>query len=93
MPNRRDIKKDINSVLADVLEECYSEMLHHPEKNDDKINAIIDEAVDLADDLIARVNSAKKLKSGKEVKANFQKIMDELQDKAIAFVEKLNALS
>lgn len=92
MPNRRDIKKDINSVLADVLEECYSEMLNHPEKNDDKINAIIDEAVDLADDLIARVNGAKKLK-GKEVKANFQKIMDELQDKAIGYIERLNALS
>lgn len=93
MPNRRDIKKDINSVLADVLEECYSEMLNHPEKNDDKINAIIDEAVDLADDLIARVNSAKKLKSGKEVKANFHTIMDELQDKAIGYIERLNALS
>ena len=93
MPNKRDIKKDINSVLADVLEECYSEMLNNPEKNDDKINAIIDEAVDLADDLIARVNGAKKLKSGKEVKANFHKIMDELQDKAIGYIERLNALS
>ena len=93
MPSRRDIKKDINSVLGDVLEECYSEMLNHPEKNDEKINAIIDEAVDLADDLIARVNSAKKLKSRKEVKTSFHTIMDELQDKAIAYIERLNALS
>lgn len=92
MANRRDIKKDINSVLGDVLEECYSEMLHHPEKNDDKINAIIDEAVDLADDLIARVNSSKKLKSGKEMKTSFQTISDELQDKAIGYIEKLNSL-
>jgi PDZ domain-containing secreted protein len=67
-------------------------MLHHPEKNDDKINAIIDEAVDLADDLIARVNSSKKLKSGKEMKTSFQIISDELQDKAIGYIEKLNAL-
>ena len=92
MPNRRDIKKDINSVLGDVLEECYSEMLNHPETNDAKINAIIDEAVDLADDLIARVNSSKKLKSGKEMKATFHTISEELQDKAISFIEKLNAL-
>ena len=92
MPNRRDIKKDINSVLANVLEECYSEMLNNPDKNEDKINAIIDDAVDLADDLIARVNSAKKLKIGKEVKANFSTIIDELQDKAIGFIEKLNDL-
>lgn len=93
MPNRRDIKKDINSVLGGVLEECYSEMLNNPEKNDVKINAIIDEAVDLADDLIARVNGAKKLKSGKEVKASFNSIMEELQDKAIVYVERLNDLS
>lgn len=93
MPSRRNIKKDINSVLGDVLEECYSEMLNNPEKNDDKINAIIDEAVDLADDLVARVNGAKKLKSRKEVKANFQSIIDDLHDKAIGYVERLNALS
>jgi hypothetical protein len=93
MPNRRDIKKDINSVLGDVLEECYSEMLHHPEKNDAAINAIVDDAVDLADDLIARVNASKKLKSGKEMKTSFQTIADELQDKAIGFIEKLNSLS
>lgn len=92
MPNRRDIKKDINSVLGDVLEECYSEMLNHPDKNDDKINAIIDEAVDLADDLIGRVNSSKKLKSGKEMKTSFHAICDELHDKAIGYIEKLNAL-
>ncbi len=93
MPNRRDIKKDINSVLANVLEECYSEMLFHPEKNDDKINAIIDEAVDLADDLIAKVNKSKKLKSGKEMKTNFHSISEELENKAIGFIEKLNSLS
>ena len=93
MANRRNIKKDINSVLGGVLEECYSEMLNNPGKNEDKINKIIDEAVDLADDLIARVNSAKKSKSGKEIKPKFNKISEELEEKATGYIEKLNAIS
>ncbi len=91
MANRRNIKKDINSVLGGVLEECYSEMLNNPGKNEEKINKIIDEAVDLADDLIARVNTAKKSKAGK-IKPSFSKISEELEDKATGYIEKLNAL-
>jgi len=93
MANRRDIKKDINHVLGDVLEECYSEMLNNPDKNDKAINAIIDEAVDLADDLMFRVNNAQNITKGKGVKTHFNKISEDLEDKAIGFIEKLNALS
>jgi hypothetical protein len=38
------------------------------------------------------VNDAKKLKAGKEVKKHFAKIKEELGDKVIVFIEKLNAL-
>ena len=93
MANRRDIKKDINNVLGDVLEECYSEMLNNPDKNEKEINAIIDQAVDLADDLMFRVNNAQETKTEKSIKAHFHKISEDLEDKAIGFIEKLNALS
>lgn len=93
MANRRDIKKDINNILGDVLEECFSEMLNNPDKNENEINAIIDEAVDLSDDLIFRVNNAQVVTQGKSVKKHFHKISEELEDKAISFIEKLNALS
>ncbi len=93
MANRRDIKKDINNVLGDVLEECFSEILNNPDKNEKEINAIIDEAVDLADDLIARVNNPAGIKSGHSMKAHYSKISEDLEDKAIGFIEKLNALS
>ena len=93
MANRRDIKKDINNVLGDVIEECYSELLTNPAKNEDKINAIIDEAVDLADDLMFRVNNAQEITKGKAVKTHFNKISEDLEERAIGFIEKLNALS
>lgn len=92
MASRQDIKKDINSVLGGVIEECYSEMLNNPGVNEDKINTIIDDAVDLADDLIEKVNASKKLKGAKEIKPHFQKISTQLEDKAISYIEQLNAL-
>ena len=93
MANRRDIKKDINNVLGDVIEECYSEILYNPAKNENEINAIIDEAVNLADDLMFRVNNAQDITKGKSVKTHFNKISEDLEEKAIGFIEKLNALS
>lgn len=92
MANKRNIKKDINSVLGNVLEECYSEMLNNPGVKEKEINTIIDDAVDLADDLISRVNNAKTIEAKKR-KTHFKKISDELEEKAIGFIEKLNKLS
>lgn len=92
MANRRTIKKDINYLLGDVIEECYSEMLDKPEKNEKEINAIIDQAVDLADDLMTRVNNLKNIKNRKDMKAHFNKISEDLEEKTIGFISKLNKL-
>jgi len=92
MANRRELKRNINGLLGDVIEECYESLLNNEGKNEQEVEAIVDEAVDLADDLITRANAAKKLKSGKEVKKHFSDIKEELGDKVIGFIEKLNAL-
>ena len=93
MANRRILKRDINYLLGDVIEECYSEMLNKPEKNEKEINTIIDEAVDLADNLMARVNNLKSIKNRKDMKAHFHQISEDLEAKTKSFVKKLNALS
>jgi hypothetical protein len=92
MANRRTVKKDINNVLADVIEECYLFMMNHPGKNEQETESIIDSAVDLADDLMLRVNNLKGIKAGKEMKSHFQKILDELEEKAVEFITRLNQL-
>jgi len=92
MANRRELKRNINHLLGDVIEECYNSLLSNEGKNEKEVEAIVDEAVDLADDLIAKVNSAKKLKNRSEVKKQFSDLKEKLGDNVIAFVEKLNAL-
>ena len=93
MANRRSIKKDINFIIGDVIEECYSEILNNPGKKEKEINAIIDDAVDLADGLIARANKIGKDKKDKNVKADFAKITGELKEGTAGFIAKLNKLS
>lgn len=92
MSNRRELKRNINGLLGDVIEECYESLLNNEGKNEKEVEAIVDEAVDLADDLITKTNAANKLKSRAEVKKHFSDIKEELGDKVIGFIEKLNAL-
>jgi hypothetical protein len=92
MANRRELKRNINGLLGDVIEECYESLLNNEGKNEKEVEAIVDEAVDFADNLITRSNAYKKLKSRAEIKKHFSDIKEELGDKVIGFVEKLNAL-
>jgi len=92
MSNRRELKRNINGLLGDVIEECYDAFLNNDEINETAVEAIVDEAVDLADDLIAKVNASKKIKNKSEVKKHFSEIKVQLGDHVILFIEKLNNL-
>lgn len=92
MANRRELKRNINHLLGDVIEECYNSLLSNEGKNEKEVEAIVDQAVDLADDLIAKVNAAKKFKKRSEVKKQFSDVKEKLGDNVIGFVEKLNSL-
>lgn len=92
MANRRDLKRNINGLLGDVIEECYNALLNDDSLDEAKVEAIVDEAADLANDLVARTNAAKKLASSAERKKHFSDIKEELSDKVIGFIEQLNAL-
>ena len=92
MSNRRDLKRNINGLLGDVIEECYNALIENEGENEKEVEAIVDQAVDVADDLITRTNAAKNLKSRADVKKHFATIKEELGDKVIGFIEKLNSL-
>jgi len=92
MANRRQVKKNINGLLGDVIEEYYNELINNGGKNEDKIEAIVDECADLANELISKINSAKKLKSRAEVKKLFAEVKDTLGDKVIAHIKQLDKL-
>jgi len=88
MANVRDLKKDINYVLGDIIEAVYIWEYANKDKDTKKSEAIIDEAIEVFDDLIAKVNN----KSIDNKKAHFKAIHEELEKKGRALIEKINKL-
>ncbi len=88
MGNVRDLKKDINYVLGDIIEAVYIWEYANTDKDTKKSEAIIDEAIATFDNLIAKVND----RNVENKKAHFKAINKDLEDKGRALIEKINKL-
>ena len=88
MASVKNLKKDINFVLGDIIEAVYLWELTSGGKPTDKSEALIDEAIVSFDSLIAKVN-AKNVENKKE---HFRAINKQLEETATQLVEKINAL-
>ncbi|MHB0755013.1 hypothetical protein [Polaribacter sp. M15] len=86
MASIKNLKKDINYVLGDVIEYTLdvSILKNEPKKGE----AIVDEAIETFDSLIAKVNA----KNIENKKAHYNAIQNELETEAKALVEKVNSL-
>ena len=89
MSSVRGLKKDINYVLGDIIEAVYVWEYANPKTDAKKSDAIIDEAIAVFDDLIAKVND----KSVDNRKIHLKSVNKELEDRGRALIEKLNKLS
>lgn len=89
MANIRDLKKDINYVLGDIIEAVYLWELTNPEKETKDSEAIIDEAIEVFDDLITKINQ----KDVENSKQHFNGINQELEKNGRKLIDKINALS
>lgn len=88
MGNVRDLKKDINYVLGDIIEAVYIWEYTNTDKDTKKSEAIIDEAIATFDDLIAKVND----RSVENKKSHFKAINNDLEVKGRALIDKINKL-
>lgn len=88
MANVRDLKKDINYVLGDIIEAVYIWEYSNTDKDTKASEAIIDEAIATFDDLIGQVNA-----KHDNSKAHFKAIKNDLESKGRALIEKINKLS
>lgn len=79
----KQLKKDINNDIGDLIEEIYLWELSNPSSDLTKSEKIIDEAIITFDSLIQKVNSVK----GDNVKKQFKSIQEE-KTKAITDLMK-----
>ncbi|MFC7443681.1 MULTISPECIES: hypothetical protein [Mesoflavibacter] len=88
MANKRDLKKDINYVLGDIIEAVYIWEYANTDKDTKQSEAIIDDAIATFDELIEKVNA----KNVENKKAHFTSVKQELEDKGRALIERINKL-
>lgn len=88
MANIRDLKKDINYVLGDIIEAVYIIEESNKTTGSKEGNEIIDKAIATFDDLIAKVNK----RDVDNRKAHLKAVRQELEKEATALINKLNKL-
>lgn len=84
MASIKNLKKDINYILGDVIDECLTRLTEDTKQSE----AIVDEAIIAFDELIAKVNA----KGVENKKAHFKAIEAELEERAGKLLEKVNKL-
>lgn len=88
MASVKNLKKDINYVLGDIIEAVYVWELTNSDKETKKSEAIIEEAIAVFDELVEKVNQ----KDVENKKKHFKSINVELEEKGSKLIEKVNAL-
>ncbi|MCC4214369.1 hypothetical protein [Leeuwenhoekiella parthenopeia] len=88
MASIRDLKKDINFVLGDIIEAAYFWEASNPGEDHKEAEAIVDDSITLFDELIAKVNDQSVENRRKHLKA----VNAELEEKATQLAERVNAL-
>lgn len=88
MSNKRDLKKDLNYVLGDIIDAALIWQIANPGEDVSKSEEIIDESIKTFDGLIAEVNNRKV----ENAKAHFKGIRQSLETKATELVVKINSL-
>lgn len=82
MASIRDLKKDINFVLGDIIEAVYIVDGANNKQDSKEGVKIIDSAIETFDDLIAKVNQ----KDVDNRKAHLKKVREELEKKPLLWL-------
>ena len=56
MPNRKDLKRSINTICSDVFAECVAVSLYHGKANEDNVNALLKSIISTREDFISRIS-------------------------------------
>ena len=93
MASVRELKKDIDSLIFEVISDCFVFSNLHPENKTDELTGLISDAVEFRNDLIARVNNPDGKDNPKIVKAYYKSLEKDLLQGVDKLFERLSALS
>jgi hypothetical protein len=88
MASIKNLKKDIDYVLGDIMDECEYRELSNPDADAETSEAIKKDIFQVFDELTAKIH----IKDVENKKAHFSSIRSELQSKASELLERVNKL-
>ncbi len=93
MAKVRDLKKDIDFVTSEIIEECYFIFLLREDVNEEKVHELIARALDMNNEYMRRVNHPDGKGNKALVKKYYKKLHHDLIADCNILVEEVNALS
>lgn len=93
MANKREIKKDVDYLVGEVISDCYTYLMIHGEKNRDNVIEIIGSIVEKRNNFISRVNNPDKSFDSKQIKSHYKAINADLLAAVDDSFSKLSNLS
>ncbi|MCX6326638.1 MAG: hypothetical protein NT144_08350 [Bacteroidia bacterium] len=93
MASVRELKKDIDYLIFEVISDCFVYSGVHPENKSDELSTIMSDAVNFRNDLIARVNNPDGKDNPKIVKAYYKTVEKDLMTGVDKLFIRLSALT
>jgi hypothetical protein len=93
MASVRELKKDIDYLIYEVISDCFVFSSLHPDIKSDELSAIISDAVDFRNDLIARVNNPDGKDNPKIVKTYYKSVEKDLMTGVDTLFNRLSEMT
>jgi hypothetical protein len=93
MASIRELKKDIDYLVFEVISDCFVFSGVHPDNKSDELSQIITDAVNFRNDLIARVNNPDGKDNPKIVRAYYKAVEKDLLVGVDKLFSRLSALT
>lgn len=84
MASVRKLKKDVNNMIYDVVDECYSVQLFNDSKTEES-DQFIDDAADFQDEIMADIKKAK-------TKEEYKAVEEKVDKTHLEWTKRLNKL-
>lgn len=84
MASRKHFKRELNNMVIDVIEECFSIQLYNESKTE-ATERLIDEVVEFRNSIVQKMYAAKS-------KKDYPAIHAEVEDAAVDFIHKINEI-
>jgi len=93
MASVKNLKKDIDNLIFEIISDCFMYEGLHPDNKSEDVSGIISDAVNLRNDLIARVNNPDGKDNPKIVRKHYQAVKADLISGVDKLCTKLSSLS